>query len=71
MDSIIEILYVYFLEKETARISEREVELYNKLINILTKEQLNIFNDFLDLYGDRKSDECERWFAYQPRIKQT
>ena len=44
MDSIIEILYVYFLEKETARISEKEVELYNKLINILTKEQLNILN---------------------------
>ena len=62
MNSIIEILYLYFLEKEPARISEKEAELYDKLMNILTKEQLTIFNDFLDLYANRKSDECERCF---------
>ena len=39
--------------KEHTNIDERETAIYNKLRPMLTAEQLKLFDEFIDLYGDR------------------
>ena len=39
--------------KEYTDIDERETAIYNKLRPMLTGEQLKLFDEFVDLYGDR------------------
>ena len=39
--------------KEYTDIDERETAIYNKLRPMLTVEQLKLFDEFVDLYGDR------------------
>ena len=46
--------------KEYTDIDERETAIYNKLRSMLTGEQLKLFDEFVDLYGDRHSLEEER-----------
>ena len=48
--------------KEYKDIDKRETELYDKLRPQLTGEQLKLFDEFVDLYGERHSLEEENYY---------
>ena len=48
--------------KEHKDIDKRETELYDKLRPQLTGEQLKLFDEFVDLYGERHSLEEENYY---------
>ncbi len=48
--------------REYKDIDKRESELYDKLRPQLTDEQLKLFDEFVDLYGERHSLEEENYY---------
>lgn len=48
--------------KEYREIDARETELYNKLRPRLTGETLKLFDDFVDLYGERHGMDEENYY---------
>ena len=48
--------------KEYTDIDQRETAIYNKLRPMLTGEQLKLFDEFVDLYGDRHALISESYY---------
>ena len=48
--------------KKYTDIDERETAIYNKLRPMLTGEQLKLFDEFVDLYGDRHTFISENYY---------
>lgn len=48
--------------KEYKDIDKRETQVYDKLRPQLTGEQLRLFDEFVDLYGERHSLEEENYY---------
>lgn len=48
--------------KEYKDIDKREMQVYDKLRPQLTGEQLKLFDEFVDLYGERHSLEEENYY---------
>ena len=48
--------------KEYTDIDKRETQIYDKLRPQLTGEQLKLFDEFVDLYGERHSLEEESYY---------
>ena len=48
--------------KEYKDIDKRETQVYDKLRPQLTGEQLKLFDEFVDLYGERHSLEEENYY---------
>ena len=42
--------------------SQKEDEIYEKLQALLTKEEFILFEKFVDVYGNRKAEECGYYY---------
>ena len=66
MKSIIEYFYCLDLQANESNpptvSSQKEDELYEKLQALLTKEEFILFEKFVDVYGNRKAEECEYYY---------
>lgn len=66
MKSIIEYFYCLDLQANESNpptvSSQKEDELYEMLQALLSKEEFQMFEKFVDVYGDRKAEECEYYY---------
>ena len=66
MKSIIEYFYSLDLQANESNpptvSSQKEDDLYEKLQALLTKEEFILFEKFVDVYGNRKAEECEYYY---------
>lgn len=53
--------YVKFSE-EYQQLSDKETEIYNKMRTVLTGEELELFEKFVDTAFDRIGEECDCFF---------